>query len=192
MARKRPTGTRAPNGASSIYLGTDGKWHGRVTVGVKDDGSPDRRHVERKTEAEVIVAVRKLERDRENGTVRKAGRAMTVEAWLTHWVENIARPSVKYKSYRAYRTAVDQHLTPGVGKHRIDKIAPEHFEKLYARMIAAVRGRRPRTRCTVRRARRSVRQCAVGTSPATRSRSRRHPGWRTRRWSRSRSKTSSG
>ncbi len=108
---------------------------------MKDDGSPDRRHVERKTEAEVIAAVRKLERERETGTVRKAGRAMTVEAWLTHWVENIARPSVKYKSYRAYRTAVDQHLTPGVGKHRIDKIAPEHFEKLYARMIAA--GARP-------------------------------------------------
>ena len=36
---------RTPNGASSIYLGKDGYWHGRVTVGVRDDGSPDRRHV---------------------------------------------------------------------------------------------------------------------------------------------------
>ncbi|RAS57109.1 hypothetical protein C8D87_1247, partial [Lentzea atacamensis] len=35
MARKkRPEGTRAPNGASSIYYGADGKWHGRVTMGV--------------------------------------------------------------------------------------------------------------------------------------------------------------
>jgi hypothetical protein len=102
--------------------------HGRVTVGVKDDGSPDRRHVERKSEAEVIDAVRKLERDRDNGTVRKAGRAMLVEAWLRHWLGNISRPSVKYKSYRAYRTAVEQHLVPGVGRHRIDKLAPEHLE----------------------------------------------------------------
>lgn len=31
--------TRQPNGASSIYLGKDGKWHGRVTVGVRDDGN---------------------------------------------------------------------------------------------------------------------------------------------------------
>ena len=36
--KKRAEGTRAPNGASSIYLGKDGRWHGRVTVGVRDDG----------------------------------------------------------------------------------------------------------------------------------------------------------
>jgi integrase len=53
--RKR---TRQPNGASSVYLGKDGKWHGRVTVGVRDDGKPDRRHIERKTKAEVTRAVR--------------------------------------------------------------------------------------------------------------------------------------
>ena len=131
MARSRQTGGRAPNGASSIYQGADGRWHGRVTVGVKDDGSPDRRHVNRKTEAEVIAAVRKLEQARETGDVRKAGRAMSVEAWLRHWLESIARPSVKYKSYRAYQTAVDRHLVPGLGKHRLDKVGPEHFEKLY-------------------------------------------------------------
>ena len=42
---------RKPNGASSIYKGGDGYWHGRVTVGVKDNGKPDRRHVQAKTEA---------------------------------------------------------------------------------------------------------------------------------------------
>lgn len=152
--QKRAAGTRAPNGASTIYLGNDGKWHGRVTVGVKDDGSPDRRHIERKTESEVITAVRKLERERDNGSVRKIGRTMTVEAWLMHWLENVARPSVKYKSYRAYKTAVDQHLKPGLGKHRIDKVAPEHFEKLYARIIAA--GARPATAHQVHRTARTA------------------------------------
>jgi hypothetical protein len=88
--KKRPEGTRAPNGASTIYLGKDGKWHGRVTMGVRDDGKPDRRHIERKTEADVIRAVRELEQQRESGRVRKPGRAWTVAKWLTHWVENIA------------------------------------------------------------------------------------------------------
>lgn len=36
--------TRKPNGRSSIYLGKDGLWHGWVTIGIKPDGSPDRRH----------------------------------------------------------------------------------------------------------------------------------------------------
>jgi integrase len=45
MPRKRKEGTRAPNGAATIYQGTDGRWHGRVTMGVHDNGRPDRRHV---------------------------------------------------------------------------------------------------------------------------------------------------
>ena len=110
MARKkRSEGTRAPNGASTIYFSEyDKKWHGRVTAGVKDDGSPDRRHIKRATEAEVISEVRRIERERHDGKLRKAGRAWTVERWLTHWLDNIARPSIKYKAYRAYHTAVSR------------------------------------------------------------------------------------
>src|SRR3954447_14373042 len=81
---------RKPNGASSVYLGSDGYWHGRVTVGTKDDGRPDRRHVMVKTEAEAIRKVRELERGRDDGNVRKAGQRWTVAKWLVHWIENIA------------------------------------------------------------------------------------------------------
>ena len=112
MPRKRKQGTRAPNGASSIYQGNDGKWHGRVTVGVLDNGKPDRRHIERQTEAEVISAVRELERQRERGKVRRTGRAWTVEQWLTHWVENIAAPGVRPNTLTGYRVAVYKHLVP--------------------------------------------------------------------------------
>lgn len=128
-------GKRMPNGASSVYLGADGKWHGRVTVGVKDDGTPDRRHVKRKTEAEVIKAVRALERERESGTVRKAGPAWTVAKWLTHWIENIAAPpAIRESTHSGYKVDVTKHLIPGIGAHRLDKLKPEHLEKLYARM----------------------------------------------------------
>jgi hypothetical protein len=51
-------GTRRPNRRSSIYLGNDGLWHGWVTVGVKADGSADRRHRKGRTEAEVTRKVR--------------------------------------------------------------------------------------------------------------------------------------
>jgi integrase len=55
---------RKPNGASRIYLGKDGSWRGRVTVGTRDDGTPDRRDVRGKTEAIVTKKVRELERPR--------------------------------------------------------------------------------------------------------------------------------
>ncbi len=86
---------RRANGESSVYRGKDGYWHGRVTVGITDDGSPDRRHIMKKKEAAVRRAVRELERERDSGAVRKAGQRWTVKSWLTYWLENIAAPSVR-------------------------------------------------------------------------------------------------
>ncbi len=125
---------RKPNGASSIYLGKDGSWHGRVTVGTKDDGTPDRRHVRGKTEAIVIKKVRELERERDRGLLRKAGQRWTVAQWLTHWLDNIAALSVRENTIAGYRVAVNKHLIPGVGAHRLEKLLPEHLERLYAKM----------------------------------------------------------
>lgn len=125
---------RQPNGASSIYLGKDGRWHGRITVGVKNDGSPDRRHVSRKTRAEVTKTVRELERQRDKGAVRKAGQSWTLATWLTHWVENIAAPNVSENTIDGYRVAVNHHLVPGLGAHRLEKLEPEHLERFYKKM----------------------------------------------------------
>ena len=128
---------REPNGASSIYKGADGFWHGRVTVGVKDDGRPDRRHVMRKARADAVRAVRALERQRDDGAVRSVGRVWTVGEWLTYWVEEIAAPAVRENTLSAYRVAVNVHLIPGVGAHRLDRLEPEHLERLYAKMLRA-------------------------------------------------------
>ncbi|MFE0930450.1 tyrosine-type recombinase/integrase [Streptomyces mutabilis] len=159
--------TRQPNGRSSIYLGKDGKWHGRVTVGIRDDGRPDRRHVERKTRAEVTAAVRELEKQRDGGAVRKAGRAWTVEAWLTHWVETIAPLAVNENTMVGYGVAVRKHLIPALGAHRLDKLGPEHIERFYGRMQAD--GRRAGTIHQIHRTFRTALNEAVRRGHLTRN-----------------------
>ena len=135
--RTREKGTRAPNGASTIYYSQyDGKWHGRVTMGIRDDGRPDRRHIKRKTEAEAIKAVRELEQQRASGVVRAPGRPWTVRQWLIHWLDNIAAPSITPNAASAYRYAVQKWLIPNIGAHRMDRLRPEHLENLYAKMQA--------------------------------------------------------
>ncbi|MGH3220326.1 MAG: tyrosine-type recombinase/integrase [Streptosporangiaceae bacterium] len=125
---------RNANGRSSIYQNTEG-WHGRVTVGVKDDGRPDRRHVRGKTKAEVTAKVRKLEKFRDEHRVPKAGQRWTVAKWLTYWIENIAvPPNVSENAHSGYSVDVRKHLIPGIGAHWIDRLEPEHVEKLYTKM----------------------------------------------------------
>lgn len=140
--------SRRPNGTSSVYLGKDGYWHGRVTVGVKDDGRPDRRHV-MGSEAEVRRKVRDLERARDDGNVRKPGKPWTVERWLRHWIEDIAPAGLRPNSLAAYEVAVRVHLIPGIGAHRLDRLEPEHLEALYKRM--AKNGSKPATAHQVHR-----------------------------------------
>lgn len=142
-------GERNPNRASAVYLGSDGSWHGRVTVGFCDDGSLDRRHVRGQSKGVVVQKVRDLEKSRDQGQVRRIGHRWTLAAWLEHWLENIARPDLRPTSYAAYRTAVRSHLVPRLGKHRLDRLEPEHLERVYRQMVAD--GSKPATAHQVHR-----------------------------------------
>ncbi|WP_327656032.1 tyrosine-type recombinase/integrase [Streptomyces sp. NBC_00483] len=133
MSEKKK-GTRRANGESAIYLGKDGRWHARVPMGYKDNGEPYRRHVTRKTRSLLVDEVRRLEKQRDQGAAKQPGKPWTVDKWLLHWVENIAKPVVSENTYDGYEVAVRVHLVPGIGKHRIDRLEPEHLESLYRRM----------------------------------------------------------
>jgi integrase len=141
MARKKKT--RNPSGRSTIYFGADGCWHGRVTMGIKDDGKPDRRHIKRKGDGaydDVVEAVQKLEREREEGLVRTPrSKSQTVADWLTYWLEEIARPHIRYKTYEGYENDIRNHLIPRIGRHKMERIQhePERFEKVYSQLAEA-------------------------------------------------------
>ncbi len=125
---------RKPNQRSSIYLGKDGWWHGYVSVGIKDDGSPDRRHRMAKTETEVTRKVRELERSRETGNLPGA-RSQTVGQWMETWLTTIAPRRIRRSTLEStYIPKVRNRIIPGLGKHRLDRLGPEHIERFYTRL----------------------------------------------------------
>ena len=111
-----------PNKRSSIYLGRDGWWHGWVTIGIKDDGSPDRRHRKARTEAAVTRKVRELEHARDSGHVAGAGRPVTVGHWMETWLTTIAPRRIRRSTLETtYEPKVRNRIIPGLGKHRLDQ-----------------------------------------------------------------------
>lgn len=126
---------RKPNGEHSIYLGSDGWWHGRITMGVRDDGSPDRRHRRGRTETEVKRKLKALERQRDEKRAPKAGRVPTVEQWMTTYLTDIASLKLKPRSLDDYWSKTRNDIVPGVGQHHLDKLQPEHLERMYTAMI---------------------------------------------------------
>jgi integrase len=133
-------GTRRPNRRSSVYLGKDGIWHGWVTVGIKPDGSADRRHRKGRTEAEVTRKVRELESQRESGSVSKSGRAPTLADWMTEYLDVICdrlvlSEKLAPRTLADYRSKTRNWIIPLLGKHRLDRLTPEHLDTAYAEML---------------------------------------------------------
>jgi site-specific recombinase XerD len=129
---------RKPNLRSSIYRSdADGRWHGWVTVGIKDDGSLDRRHRIAATEAQVTRKVQDLERQRDAGTPAKPGKPLTVAAWMDTWLTTIAPRTVAQSTLDStYEPKVRRWIIPRLGKHRLDRLQPEHLDAFYTWLAA--------------------------------------------------------
>lgn len=126
---------RAPTRRPSVHQLGDGLWHCWVTVGVRDNGRPLRRHVKRASAAEVVDAVAALEA-RVRAGERLPARSVTVAEWLEWWLENVVRPARAPKTVAAYRPIIRVHLVPRIGRYRLDggrnALEPEHLQAAYA------------------------------------------------------------
>jgi integrase len=121
---------RRQRGTGSVHQRPNGSWCGQVDLGVVN-GRRQRKTVYGKTEREVQRKVRDLYRQLdEHGDLPTSDA--TVEKWLTHWLTTIAARRLKPNTYRSYKTAVEQHIVPAIGKRRLSKLSIEHVEAMHA------------------------------------------------------------
>lgn len=134
MTGETPRRTRNANGEGSVYQDDTGRWHAWVTVGMKPNGRPDRRHREGKTRKEVVAKVRELEKARDAGKAGSAGRPISVEEWLTRWIRDVAPNRLRRKALASYATDVYKHLIPGLGAIRLQRLTWVQIEEFERRM----------------------------------------------------------
>lgn len=134
---------RKPNLRSSIYYSeSDGRWHGWVTMGIKSNGKPDRRHRTGSTEPEVTEKVRKLEQERDAGRPSKPGKPPNVAEWMATYLDTICVNLVSSgkmapRTLDDYRSKTRLWVVPLVGWHRLDRLLPEHLEAMHSQMYEA-------------------------------------------------------
>ena len=127
--------TKRANGESSIVKGDDGRFHGYVSMGLKEGGKRDRRHVAAVKRADAVRMVRELEEQRDAGVVLPSGRGVSVEQWMNTWLDTIASRKVRPSTLAGYRTCL-KRINLVLGHHRLDKLQPEHLEAFYTRLEA--------------------------------------------------------
>ncbi len=118
------TGRRG-NGEGSIYQLADGRWRGSVFLGYRN-GKPHRKYLTRRTRTEVAAEIRRLLEAQRQGQLVTTG-TMTVGEWLGTYLEQVARPKIRSRTYDRYRSDIERHIVPAIGRHRLDKLRPGHL-----------------------------------------------------------------
>lgn len=124
------------NGEGSIYQDAEGRWRSVVDLGWRD-GRRRRKYLSGRTRTEVAAKLRRVLDEQEAGLeISTDGHAPTLEAWLGHWLDTIAAPRLRPSTLTTYRGYIRNRVLPNIGRHRLDKLQPEHLESLYAQLMA--------------------------------------------------------
>lgn len=126
---------RRGSGEGALYQrASDGMWCASIELPPGEDGHRRRRVVCRRDKKAARDELRKIQDQlAEQGDIIVSG-AMTLEAWLTYWLAEIAPKKIRPNTLSSYRSPIENHIIPAIGRHQMAKLTPEHIRQLHKRM----------------------------------------------------------
>lgn len=121
---------RRGHGEGSIYRRADGRWCASYVIGRGPDGRLKRGYIYGETRAEVAAELTKVLAKKIDG-LPVGGSRQTVAEFLDAWLQDVAKPSVRPRTYDCYSDIVERHIKPALGGVRLSKLSPQHLQKLY-------------------------------------------------------------
>jgi hypothetical protein len=120
------------NGEGSIYPHKkNGKKVGyRGAYWVHTAKGPKRRYVTGKTRDEVRDKLIEALGNRAQGLVFDAG-SITVEEYLTSWLKDSVRGTVRVSTYEVHRHMIEPHIIPALGSIKLRDLNPVHVRSYY-------------------------------------------------------------
>ena len=125
----KATKRRAAGEGGLFQRASDGMWCGVVDVPTAD-GSRDQRRVYSKDYGRARDKLDKLKDAVDQGVIPST--TMTVGKWLTYWLTEVHGPHVRPKTYKFYEEAIRIHITPAIGKKRLDRLTPVDVRAMLA------------------------------------------------------------
>ncbi|SEI45827.1 Phage integrase, N-terminal SAM-like domain [Arthrobacter sp. yr096] len=136
MAREATRKSTRGKGEGSVYKrASDGMWVTSVELPAGLDGKRRRKVVARKNKNDVLIEMRKLQRElAKHGDLPTSG--VTLAKWADYWMDRIAPKEVKPKTLEGYRTVITGYIVPLLGKKMLAKINAQDVRRLHEVMAA--------------------------------------------------------
>ena len=130
MTRKH---TRTANGAGTLRKRSDGRWEARYTIGFDPKtGKQIQKSVYGSTQQEVRKKLNSITTTIDNGEYKEPSK-LTVSDWFNIWVNNYAL-NLKPLTVKSYKTQINNHITPSLGKIKLSALAPHHIQQFYNKL----------------------------------------------------------
>jgi integrase len=116
----------------------DGRWMGRYTV--QTPTGTERKSVYGRTYKEAQKKLALAMGDAARGLVYD-DENQTVGEYITQWLSDSAKHTVKATTYRTYESQIRNHIVPALGKLKLSRLTPAHLQALYAAKLRG--GKKP-------------------------------------------------
>ena len=122
--------SKRANGEGSVYFRkSDNRWCASLPL-----PNGKRQHYVHKDRDEVVRWKNATLKARDDGLPLIVGR-QTVGQYLKSWLEAV-RPSLRERTWIRYEQYVRLHLIPDVGRVSLQRLTPQHLQRLYSRKLA--------------------------------------------------------
>jgi integrase len=122
MAKRGP-------GEGSIYRRKDGRWTAEISL----EGGKSK-FIYGKTRKEVQEKLKTALYEQQQG-VLVTGPQQQVGQFLSQWLEDVHKQSIRVRTYERYEEIIRLHLIPGIGHHWLKKLSPQHLQSFYKKKL---------------------------------------------------------
>ncbi|MGA7731122.1 MAG: tyrosine-type recombinase/integrase [Chloroflexia bacterium] len=120
--------SRRGKGEGSIcQRASDGLWVGTVNLGYGPDGKRKRKAIYGKTRKEVAEKMKAALHEQQQGILPRDTKRQTVEQYLSDWLENSVKPTVRPKTHESYRQLCNLYIIPSLGRHQLKELSPQQI-----------------------------------------------------------------
>lgn len=112
------------HGEGLVRLRADGRWEARVTL-----PSGKQKSLYGRTRRDVQHKLTAALRDVQQGILLPTGR-QTVAQFLSRWLEDWAKSSVRPSTFDSYEALVRVHLIPSIGRIPLTNLTAEHVQQM--------------------------------------------------------------
>lgn len=125
--------TRNAHGSGTIRHRKDGRWEGRYYLGYDPGtGKPIRKSIMGHSQQEVRKKLNAVTAAIDNGEYKEPSK-LTISDWFNLWIVDYSL-NLKPLTLKSYKTQINNHIIPSMGKVKLSALAPHHIQKFYNKL----------------------------------------------------------